>query len=188
MVETRWILLCRLEETSSLHKYRVPWVITALRVVALPLLIYSFNQEIKAATYALFLFAVSTDFLDGCLAKQFETISMLGSYFDVTADFVFVSGMFLVFVLEGFYQSWILLLIVFVFAQFMLTNVYSKHAVYDPVGKYYGSLMYGGVGLTLLFQEQLMLDIVTVGIVVSTVAALFSRVAFLLVRKRKQPQ
>jgi phosphatidylglycerophosphate synthase len=174
MVETRWILLCRLEETSSLHKYRVPWVITALRVVALPLLMYSFNQEIKAATYALFLFAVSTDFLDGYLAKKLETTSMLGSYFDVTADFVFVSGMFLVFVLEGFYQSWILLLIVFVFAH--------------PVGKYYGSLMYGGVGLTLLFHEQLMLDIVTVGIVVSTVAALFSRVAFLLVRKRKQPQ
>ena len=121
-------------------------MITSLRVVAFPLLIYAFNQEIKAATYALFLFAVSTDFLDGYVAKKLETTSMLGSYFDVTADFLFVSGMFLVFILEGFYPSWILLLTIFVFSQFMLTSVYSKHAFYDTVGKYYGSLMYGGIG------------------------------------------
>ena len=170
-----------------MQKGRVPWAITALRVVALPLLVYSFNQEIKVATYALFLFAVSTDFLDGYIAKKREATSRLGSYFDVTADFLFVSGIFLVFVIEGFYSWWILILMVFVFVQFMLTSVYSKRAVYDPVGKYYGSLMYGGIGLTLLFQEQLMFKIVTVGIVVSTIAALSSRLAyFLLARKRKQ--
>ena len=164
---------------------RVPWAITSLRVVAFPLLIYAFNQEIKSATYTLFLFAVSTDFLDGYVAKKLETTSMLGSYFDGTADFLFVSGMFLVFILEGFYPSWILLLITFVFSQFMITSVYSKQAVYDPVGKYYGSLMYGGIGLTLLFQEQLIFSIVTVGIVVSTAVALVSRAAFLFIRKRK---
>ena len=183
-MEIRWILLSRLEENYSLLKDRVPWTITALRVVVLPFLMYSFSQEIKAAAYALFLFAVSTDFLDGYLAKKLETTSMIGSYFDVTADFVFVSGMFIGFILEGFYSPWILFLIVFVFAQFMLTNVYSKHAVYDPVGKYYGSLMYGGIGLTLLFQEQLMFSIVTVGVVVSTIAALSSRLAYLLIRKK----
>ena len=170
-----------------MNKGKVPWAITVVRLVALPVLVYSFNNELQAATYALFLFAVSTDFLDGYLAKKLVTTSILGSYFDVTADFIFVSGMFLVFVLEGFYPSWILFLIVFVFAQFMLTSVCSKRAVYDPVGKYYGSLMYGGVGLTLLSQEQLMLDIVIVGVVVSTGAVLLSRVAFLFVRKRKQP-
>ncbi len=178
-------MLSRLEETYSLQTDRVPWAITSLRVVAFPLLIYAFNQEIKSATYALFLFAVSTDFLDGYVAKKLETTSMLGSYFDGTADFLFVSGMFLVFILEGFYPSWILLLMTFVFSQFMITSVYSKQALYDPVGKYYGSLMYGGIGLTLLFQEQLMFSIVTVGIVVSTAAALVSRAAFLFIRKRK---
>ena len=184
MREIRWILLRRLEETWSLHKDRVPWAITLLRVFALPLLVYSFNQEIKAAMYALFLFVVSTDVLDGYLAKKLDTTSRLGSYFDVSADFLFVSGMFLVFILEGLYPLWILLLMVFVFAQFMITSVYSKRTVYDPVGKYYGSLMYGGVGLTLFSQEQLMLDIVTVGVVVSTAAVLLSRAAFVFARKR----
>ena len=103
MMEIHWILLSMLEETYSLHKDGIPWEITALRVIALPLLIYAFNQEIKAATYALFLFAVSTDFLDGYVAKKLETTSILGSYFDVTADFVFFSGMFLIFILERFY-------------------------------------------------------------------------------------
>jgi phosphatidylglycerophosphate synthase len=169
-----------------LKKQTIPWAITFLRVSALPFLIYSFNLELQNATYALFLFAISTDFLDGYIAKKLEVTSKFGSYFDVTADFVFVSGMFLFFILEGFYLSWILLLIVLVFAQFMLTSFYSKRTVYDPVGKYYGSLMYGGIGLTLLFQEQLMFTIVTVGVVVSTIAALSSRIAYLLIRKRKQ--
>jgi CDP-diacylglycerol--glycerol-3-phosphate 3-phosphatidyltransferase len=169
-----------------LKRQTIPWAITSLRVVALPFLIYSFNQQLRVATYALFLFAICTDFLDGYVAKKLEAASKLGSYFDVIADFLFVSGVFLVFILEGFYPPWIILLIVAVFAQFMLTNLYSKRTVYDPIGKYYGSLMYGGIGLTLLFSEQLMYDIVTVGIVISTIVSLFSRLAyFLLAQKRK---
>jgi len=119
-------------------------------------------------------------FSDGYLAKKLEVTSRLGSYFDVTVDFLFVSGMFLAFILEGFYPLWLLFLVVFVFVQFMLTSFYSKRAVYDPIGKYYGSLMYGGIGLTLLFPEQLVYSIVTIGIVVFTMASLFSRLAYFL--------
>jgi cardiolipin synthase len=169
-----------------LKRQTVPWAITSLRVVALPFLVYSFNQQIRVATYALFLFAICTDFLDGYVAKKIEATSKLGSYFDVTADFLLVSGVFLVFVLKEIYPPWVLLFIVTVFVQFMLTSFYSKQKFYDPVGKYYGSLMYGGIGLTLLFPEQLMYGIVTVGIVVSTIVSLFSRLAyFLLAQKRK---
>jgi len=124
-----------------------------------------------------------TDFLDGYVAKKLEATSRLGSYFDVTADFLLVSGMFITFVLEEFYPPWILLLIVFVFVQFMLTSLYSKRTVYDPVGKYYGSLMYGGIGLTLLFPERLVYSIVTIGIVVSTIVSLVSRLAYFLLAK-----
>ena len=169
-----------------MKKQTVPWAITSLRLVALPFLIYSFNQQIRVATYALFLFAICTDFLDGYVAKRLEATSRLGSYFDVTADFLFVSGMFLMFVLEEVYPLWVLLLIVAVFVQFVLTSLYSKRTIYDPVGKYYGSLMYGGIGLTLLFPEEQIYSIVTIGVVVSTIVSLFSRLAyFLRVQKRK---
>ena len=167
-----------------MKKQTVPWTITSLRVIALPFLVYSFNQQIHAATYALFLFAICTDFLDGYAAKKLEATSRLGSYFDVTADFLLVSGMFLTFILEELYPLWILLLIVAVFVQFMLTSLCSKRTVYDPVGKYYGSLMYGGIGLTLLFPEQLVYGIVIIGVVVSTIGVLLSRLAY-FVQKRK---
>jgi phosphatidylglycerophosphate synthase len=169
-----------------LKKQTVPWAITSLRVVALPFLFFSFKQQIRVATYALFLFAICSDFLDGYAAKKLEVTSRLGSYFDVTADFLFVSGMFLMFVVKEVYPLWILLLIVAVFVQFILTSLYSKRTIYDPVGKYYGSLMYGGIGLTLLFPEQLVYSTVTIGIVVSTTVSLFSRLAYFLhAQKRK---
>ena len=83
-----------------MKKQTVPWAITSLRVVALPFLLYSFNKQIQAATYALFLFVICTDFVDGYVAKKLEATSRLGSYFDVAADFLFVSGMFLAFILS----------------------------------------------------------------------------------------
>jgi hypothetical protein len=75
------------------------------------------------------------------------------------------------------------MLVVFLFAQFILTNLVFSQAAYDTVGKYYGSLMYGAVGLTLLFQEQILYNIVTVGIVVSSAACLVSRAYFLFSKK-----
>jgi phosphatidylglycerophosphate synthase len=166
-----------------LQKGSILWAITALRVAVLPFLILSFILGLTLVSYALFLFAILTDFLDGYYAKKFHISSKLGAYFDATADFLFVSVMLSVFVFEGFYPLWVLVLVVFVFVQFILTNIVSRQAVYDLVGKYYGSLMYGAVGLTLLFQKQL-LYIVSAGIVVSSVACLVSRAYFLFSRKR----
>ncbi len=168
-----------------MRKESVPWTITGLRLFTLPLLIYSFIQEIQIIPHALFLFAASTDFLDGYIAKKLETTSTLGLYFDVTTDFIFVSSIFLVFILEEFYPLWILAIIVFVFAQFILTSIYLKRTTYDPVGKYYGSLIYGGIGFTLLSQEKLMFELVTIGITVSTIAVLVSRATFLLKRHKQ---
>jgi len=169
-----------------LNKASLPWAITAFRVVALPFLVYSFNQELTIATYLLFLAAIFSDFMDGYLTKKYGTSSQLGFYFDVLADFVFVSVMFLVFVNNGFYPFWIVLLISVVFGQFILSSIYFKKANYDPVGKYYGSLMYGGIGLTLLFPEQIVYNIVTAGIVLSTAISLATRVAYFVLLQRKK--
>jgi len=163
-----------------LKKQITPLVITSLRVVALPFIIFSFMQQFHYVTYALFLFALSTDLLDGYVAKKLGATSKRGAYFDVVADFVFIIGMFLAFIVEEIYPPWILLFIITAFMQFILTSVYLKQTMYDPIGKYYGSLMYGGIGLTLLFPEQIVYDIVLIGIIASTIVALFSRLVFLL--------
>jgi CDP-diacylglycerol--glycerol-3-phosphate 3-phosphatidyltransferase len=158
-----------------LNKGSLSGAITSFRVVVLPFLVYSFNQEITELTYLLFLFAVFSDFLDGHVAKKYETTSQLGSYFDVTADFVFVLVIFLAFVNKGLYPVWIVLLICLVFGQFILSSLYLKRTSYDPIGKYFGSFMYGGIGLTLLFSEPIVYNIVTVGVVVSTTIILVTR-------------
>lgn len=163
-----------------MRKQIIPWLITSLRVAILPLLIISFNQQIQSATHALFLFAISTDFFDGYAAKKLEATSRRGAYIDVTADFLFITGMFLTFILRGIYPPWLLLFIIAAFAQFILTSYHLKRALYDPIGKYYGSLMYAGIGLTLLFSEQIVFSIVIIGIAASTFAAFLGRLLFLL--------
>ncbi|MFA5365845.1 MAG: CDP-alcohol phosphatidyltransferase family protein [Candidatus Bathyarchaeia archaeon] len=163
----------------------IPNAITSLRLVALPFLICSFSLELTFAVYALFLFSIGTDFLDGYLARRTKSASKLGSHLDASVDFLFITGMYGVFISKGLFQPWILLFITLVFAQFVLTNFYAKQTIYDPVGKYYGSLLFGGIGLTLLFPVQILYTIVTVGIVFSTVATLLSRLAYFYAKKNK---
>ncbi len=152
-----------------------PNTITLLRLIALPHLIWSFNHEITFAMYALFLFSIGTDLADGYISRKIGANSKFGANLDAAVDFAFINAMYLTFILKGIYPTWILLLIIIMFAQFILTNHYSRKTIYDPIGKYYGSLLFGGIGLTLLFPTQLIYNIVTIGILVSTVAAILSR-------------
>jgi hypothetical protein len=70
--------------------------------------------------------------------------------------------------------------------QFIVTNIFLKKATYDPIGKYYGSILYAGIGLTLLFPEQFTYNIVTFGIVNSTLASIISRYYFLFFKKTRR--
>jgi phosphatidylglycerophosphate synthase len=136
--------------------------------------------------YCLFVFCIGTDLVDGFVARKLGISSKSGAFFDSIADFLFIYGLFGAFIVRGFYPSWIFVLLVFVFEQFILTSLYSKRAIYDPIGKYLGSLLFGGIGLTLLFPEQLVYNIVTIGIVFSTVASMVSRLAYFLIKGLKQ--
>ena len=163
-----------------LLRQNIPNAITSLRLVALPHLVYSFNHQITLVVYALFLFSIGTDLVDGYVARKLVSVSKFGAYLDVTVDFLFISGMYLAFIIKGIYSPWILFIIVSVFIQFILSNVYLKQTIYDTIGKYYGSLLLGGIGLTLLFSDQLLYNIVTFGIVISTSASLISRLTYFL--------
>lgn len=161
-------------------KNQIPNAITSIRLFVLPHLVYSFNHQLTITTYALFLFVIGTDLVDGYVARKLDAISKLGGYLDVILDFTFISGMYLNFIVKGIYSPWILVIIIVVFVQFVLSNLYLKKTIYDPIGKYYGSLLFGGIGLTILFSNQLIYDIVTFGIIVSTVFSLASRAVFFI--------
>jgi len=161
----------------------IPNFITFLRIVALPHLVYTFNNQIILGSYLLFLFSIGTDLIDGFVARKLHSVSMFGAYLDLAVDFLFISGMYLNFILKGIYPTWILFIIIGVFAQFVISNIILKKTVYDPIGKYYGSLLFGGIGLTILFSNQLIYDVVTCGILFSTLISLTSRLAFLIKKK-----
>ena len=96
-------------------RQNIPDAITSLRLVILPHLVYSFNNQITLVAYALFLFSMGTDLADGYVARKLDSVSKFGTYLDVTVDFLFISGMFLAFIITGIYSPGILLIIVSVF-------------------------------------------------------------------------
>ena len=164
----------------------IPNVISFLRIIILPHLVYAFNHQITLVSYVLFIFAIGTDFVDGFIARKINSTSTLGAYFDVAFDFIFIFGMYFNFVITRIYSPLLLLMIVFVFSQFILSNIYLKQTIYDPIGKYYGSLLFGGIGLTLLFTHPLVYQTVTLGIIISTAAALISRLTYFLRKNIKE--
>ena len=113
-------------------------MITLFRIALIPLLLNALNQGLKTAALGVLLLIVMSDLLDGCLARKLNTASPLGAYFDVFADFVVVQSVFSMFVIQGMYPIWVYLLIVVMFAQFVLTSAGLTRIVYDPVGKYFG--------------------------------------------------
>jgi CDP-diacylglycerol--glycerol-3-phosphate 3-phosphatidyltransferase/cardiolipin synthase len=72
-----------------------------------------------------------------------------------------------------------LLLIVAMFAQFVLTSRLAR-PIYDPVGKYYGVFLFCAVGVTLVLPYAAVRQAVLVGILGFTAASVISRSLFLL--------
>jgi len=162
---------------------RVPSTVTAVRLGFVPLLVFLVVNGMLFCGAVLFLFLLFTDFLDGYLARKLGVSSKFGTYFDVTADFILVFSMFLVFGSVGFCADWVLIVIAAVFTVFMFTSRFSSN-IYDPVGKYYGSLLYGAIGLRFILSGPIFYSVVTLGIVAFSAASILSRTAFLL---KKQP-
>ena len=156
-------------------------MITAVRLGLVPLLVVLVDTGITFYSATLFLFLLFTDFLDGYMARKFGVTSKLGTFFDVTADFVLVFSVLLVFGSRGFYADWVPILVVTMFVWFVSTSLYSRR-IYDPVGKYYGSFLYGLMGLRFMFSGQVLYSVVTIGIVGFSVASIVSRAIF--VRKK----
>ena len=166
-------------------KQNTPNIITLLRLIALPIIIYSFNHQSTLVTFSIFLASIGTDFLDGYIARKTGFTSKLGAHLDVIVDFLFITGMYLAFSLKGIYPLWILLIIVFVFTQFIISNIILKQTVYDPIGKYFGSILFAGIGATIILSDNLIYTTVTVFIAISALASLLSRFIYLVHQKNR---
>lgn len=163
----------------------VPFAITSTRLSVFPFLVLSLANELSLVADLLFLIAISSDFADGYLARRLGASSDFGAIFDATVDFIFIGGMFLHFTLTGSYPLWAFLLVIFMFVQFAATSVIFKR-VFDPIGKYYGSLLYGAIGLTILFSNDSIVSVVTTALLVVSITCLASRIIFLKIRAQNK--
>ena len=150
-------------------------MVTGIRLSLVPLLVYLVLTGMLAHGALLFILILGTDLADGYLARSLGQSSAFGSYFDVTTDFVLVLSMFLVFDSEGFVPFWVVEMIASFFVFFIVTSVvFGK--IYDPVGKYYGSLLYGVIGLRFLASGNLVSELATLVITGYTAVSLSARI------------
>lgn len=143
-------------------KMLVPSGISALRLVALPLFLYFFFNTNTTAAMLVFASAILTDLFDGYIARKLGAACKFGAYFDAATDFIFVLGIFGAFTISSYYPQWLLVLIAASFAQFLASSLYTK-TLYDPLGKYIGSVLYIAITLSLLFPTTFTFNFVLVG-------------------------
>jgi CDP-diacylglycerol---glycerol-3-phosphate 3-phosphatidyltransferase len=157
------------------RRIAIPTVISSLRIVALPILLYFYTLGNVVACLGVLVFCALTDYLDGYLARKLCVSSRFGAYFDAATDFALMLGMYAYFVFDSFYPLWLPILIVAAFLQFVVTSRYIKK-IYDPVGRYLGSALYIGVVLTLLWPAPLVLAFVQYAFVGFFLVSLASRI------------
>jgi CDP-diacylglycerol--glycerol-3-phosphate 3-phosphatidyltransferase len=157
----------------------IPFSLTLLRIAALPLFSYLYSFASTSIVLFLFIIIGATDLLDGYLARRLKVNSETGAFFDAAADFILILGMFLLFTDAGLYPLWLSGLIIFAFAQFILSSLLSKK-LYDPVGKYYGSFLYIAVALTMAFPIQAVCSTIMIFFTIFTAISITSRIAHLL--------
>lgn len=152
----------------------LPSILSGLRIILAFILFYCYLNEMRVVSIIIFIIALFTDYLDGFIARKLKVTSNYGAYLDTIADFVLIVTIFLAFVIVGLYPYWILILIVFMFLQFILTSGIKK-PIYDPIGKYYGAFLFASAGLTLILPLSYINEILIILIVLISFISLLTR-------------
>ena len=158
-------------------KNLIPNGITSIRIILLPIILYAYFSDYKFIAISIFIVAVLTDVIDGYFARKLDSNTFLGVYFDVTADFILVLTLFSAFIIKGIYPSWILLLIILMFLQFILTSKINITS-YDPVGKQYGSFLFIIIFITLTVSNTIVYSLLLYLIIILTIISILSRLIF----------
>jgi phosphatidylglycerophosphate synthase len=164
-------------------KTYIPSSISALRLLALPIFLYYFAAGNILACIIVFGLSQVTDLIDGYAARKLNVASKAGAYFDVVTDFVFITCIFTAFTLSGYYPAWIMAIIAASFAQFIASSIYTKK-LYDPLGRYIGSVLYIAIGLTLLSPTPAIFTVVEVGFPMFALTSFVTRTASFAVNYR----
>jgi CDP-diacylglycerol--glycerol-3-phosphate 3-phosphatidyltransferase/cardiolipin synthase len=164
------------------YKSYIPNALTYFRFIAAALFFYTFFNDFILISLLLIVLAGITDILDGYIARKIDSTSNKGAYLDVISDFALIITCFLAFVIKGWYNPLILILIITMFILFIGTSGLKK-PVYDPVGKYLGAYLMVMIFILLLFQEPLIREILLVLLVIIWLVSIISRLYSIFIQK-----
>jgi CDP-diacylglycerol--glycerol-3-phosphate 3-phosphatidyltransferase/cardiolipin synthase len=157
-----------------LNKSKIPNGLTSIRFIAAPLFFYAFLNGLFQISVFILVLAGITDVLDGYIARKMDATSNIGSYLDVISDFVLIITCFLAYVIRGWYDPLILILIITMFILFIGTSGLQK-PVYDSVGKYLGAYLMVMIFISLLFPEPYFRQILVIILIILCVVSVISR-------------
>ncbi|MGB1548533.1 MAG: CDP-alcohol phosphatidyltransferase family protein, partial [Alphaproteobacteria bacterium] len=80
----------------------IPNIISLLRLLAVPLMLWLLLGQIFTAAFWLFLAASISDGADGFIAKRFNARTTIGAYLDPIADKALLMGVYIVLGIEGY--------------------------------------------------------------------------------------
>lgn len=90
----------------------IPNILTILRFILVPLIIYGVTQGWYEFAFWLFVIAGVSDGLDGYIAKRFDQASELGAYLDPLADKALLVSLYISLGIVGHIPVWLTILVV----------------------------------------------------------------------------
>ena len=91
----------------------IPNMVTLCRICAVPAIILLILDGRMEAAFCVTLAAALSDAVDGIIAKQFNMQTTLGAYLDPIADKALLVALYLALGYEGFFPTWLVVLVVF---------------------------------------------------------------------------
>jgi phosphatidylglycerophosphate synthase len=162
----------------------LPQLLTALRLLSAPLLWWLVTRlELQAALVSLG-FAMLSDAVDGPLVRRLGNPSRAGAYFDATADFAVITAGFCAFSYLEIYPAWLVALMALAFVVFLLSSRLTP-AIYDPVGRYIGGILFVALVATLLLRDFVLQRVILSTLTASLVMTLAARTAYTLTTRSK---
>ena len=101
--------------------------------------------------FQLYLFACTTDILDGFFARRLGSETRIGSMLDASADFSLVTAASCFLIMDGLVSLWFLVLIMVAFAQFVIVRPTPDS---DPLGKNIGTVLFVSLGVAIAYPNS----------------------------------
>jgi len=152
----------------------LPNVVTALRLVGVPVVLVLLIREARTPALAVYAAMVLTDVLDGWVARRVGGETRFGAYFDALTDMVVLLSLLGFLAWSGILPAWTPLLPAITASAFLVSSRRTGPR-YDPIGKHYGAVLYVVTGVLLVIPKAAAMLGASILILVLTAASLVSR-------------